>query len=657
MNNSPNKSGACDAASPSSLLMWLLEITMPGTPLYPILRGLILVLRTISPIFNAFGVTFSRLKLKITVVDDDNGGKDLFTVNICVNRATIRLVPDKSIPHGLSLVSKVYSPMSTCCSPSSSNGLHLVALNDDALTLDVDATTSSPLTFFIKWSLSVDALDIIEYDAIPVSSQKSSREAFIVSDRTSHVLLPKYSSLKTPPLAMIANEEALIPFVEQIQRCSLLRCHDVVSSPTNSKVQGSFCTGVSEEASMVSSILSEVREHAYPPSPSCFTAAASSATKSKQRVKMQKTIMKLVQCMKVEIWLEEVKAKLVTSSKSSEVILNSLVFNANSVYQTTPSCQFSCLCDSMSIRTRGGGDMTVDQDVEEGKERVMLISKALKCTGSTHFASFNEIQTQINGIASSLCIVITNKDVDVALGFIPLYNALSGLHTALKDSGGIAKLITSISSDESAHNSTTQLEVALALTVSDIDITVLTTRRCGAPPLVDAAAKGGGNTEGSYDFGPAVILFHLPESKLHWSRDYFRTQPLSMTLGTVEGSFQLASRPVVPWFHLASLEVIVRQDPHIPDTAGVVVFPNITLNALSLQLHWTPPAVFVIASLMSSVLKSCVDANIPHFKLKPAFSPLNFPRSGNVNNGTNSQQDNDSGWSLPRYINCTLFVV
>ncbi len=652
MINLPNKNGVRDAAYRSSFLTWFLEVTMPGTPLYPILRGVIVVLRTISPLFHAFGVTFSRFKVKIAAVDDDDGGKDLINMEICVNRATIRLVPDKSIHHGLSLVLKVYSFMPLCCASSSSNGLHLVAVNDDVLKLDMD-TSSDPLTFFMKWPLSLDANESNSDDkkdddgATPIPQNGNSY--FIVPERASHVLLPKYTSLKIPPLAMVANGETLLQLIERIQSYSLLRCHDVLSSAVNSKVPETFYTCSSEAESLTSSLPTEVPGHSYS-SPSCLTGTAASSHKSRQSIKWMKIISKFVECMKVEIWLEELKAKLVTSGKSSEVILNSLMFNTNGVHQTTPSCQFDCLCASMSIRTTGGGgDMTVNQDIEEGKERMMFTLKVLKCTSFIEFISFNQIHTQINGCISSPSVVITDKDVNVALGFIPLYNSLCGLHMALKDSGRMVKTVPPLLSDESAGTSTIQLEVALALTVSDIEVKALTTRRCGAPPLENAAAEGGGNAEGSYDFDPAVILFHLPELKLHWSQDHLRVQPLSITLGTVKSSFQLAYRPVVPWFHLASLEMIVRQDPHIPDTAGIVVFPNITINALSLQLHWTPPAVFVIASLMSSVVKSCVDANVSQVRLNPAFSPLNYPRSGNVTGGNHSQQSNNSSWFLPRY--------
>ncbi len=657
----PNKNGVHDAACRSSFLTWLLEVTIPGTPLYPILRGVIMVLWTISPLFHAFGVTFSRFKVKIAVVDDDNGdGKDLIDMKICVNRATIRLVPDKSISHGLSLVLKVYSFMPRCCVSSSSNGLHLVAVNDDALKLDMDAKPD-PLTFFMIWSLSVDthesSSDNEKDDDGATPIPQNGNSYFVVPERASHVLLPKYTSLKIPPLAMVANEETLLQLIERIQSCSLLRCHNVLSSAANSKVPETFHTCSSEAESLISSPLTEVPEHPCSSS-SCFTGTAASSTKSRQSIKRIKIISKLVQCMKVEIWLEELKAKLVTSGRSSEVILNSLMFNTNGVHRATPSCQFGCSCASMSIKTRGGGEeTTVNQDIEEGKERMMFASKVLKCTGFMDFISFNHIHTQINGCISSPSVVITDKDVNVVLGFIPLHNSLCGLHMALKDSGRIVKTIPPLFSDELAGTSTTQLDVALALTVSDIEVKALTTRRCGAPSLESAAAEGGGTAEGSYDFDPAVILFHLPESKLHWSQDHLLVQPLSITLGNVESSFQLAYRPLVPWFYLASLEMTVRQDPHIPDTAGIVVFPSITINALSLQLHWTPPAIFVIASLMSSVLKSCVDANISQVTLNPAFSPLNYPRSGNVTGGNHSQQSNNSSWSLPRYLSLIIDVI
>ncbi len=621
---------------------------MPGNQLWPILHGIIVVLRTISPLFKAFGVTFSKFKVKITSEDATDGGKDLTFMEVYMNRASLRLVPDKSIPHGLSLILKVHSSSTLSPRCASSNGLQLVTVDDNALKLDMGAT-SEPLTFFLQWSLSIDAhessSDKKSGGAAPRAQNGSSY--FFVPERTAHVLLPKYASLKIPPLALVANEEALLQLVDRMQSCSWLRCHDVLSS-TTSKISEMVHAHSSPVESKLPSLLAEVPEYLHIFSSSLFGATDASSPQSRQsKNNVLKIVSKLVPWMKMEIWLEELKAKLVMNcGASSEVVLDSLLFHADGVHHNKQSCQFGCSCTSMSIRTRGGGTTTAHEDI--GEERTMFVSQVFKCNGFMDFISSNQVHTQITGCLSSPSVLITDKDVDVALGFIPMYNALCGLHMALRDSGRMVKNMNNRPfSDEPA---TRQLEVTLALTVSGIEVKALTRRRSGAPPLEKAE---GDTAEGCYDdddFDPAVLWFHLPESKLHWSRDRIRDQPVSITLGIVEGNFQLCHRPAVPWLHLASLEMIVRPNPHIPDTAGIVVLPNVTINALSLQLDWTPPAVFVFASLLSSVLKSCVSANISSVAVNPAFGPLNYPRSGNAT-GTHSQQSTtSSSWSFPRYL-------
>ncbi len=680
-----------EAASRPPFLTWLLEVTMSGNPLWPILHGMIVVLRIISPLFRAFGVTFSRLKVKITVVDgDDNNSNNcvvkndrhLSSMEVYVSTSTVRLIPDTSIPHGLSLIFTVYSFSSPC---SSSNGLSLVTVDNDVLKLDMNST-SKPLSFFLLWSLFVDGHNssnsIKEKDdgdgntTITTPRAGGGGTYFVLPVRTGHILLPRYISLTVPPLAMIANEEALLQLIERIQSCSILSyCqHDILSPLATSEIPNESFVSCSSSriGSQISSVYSEdvvhSLEHTFTSSsPSLLPRSTGSSPLLHQSIpsrksrNMLKIVSKLVPWMKVNICFEELKAKLVMNggSMSIEAVLDSLVFYADGVQQSTPSCQFGCSSTFMSIRTRGGGGgggtTVMNQDI--GEERIMFTSQVLKATGFTDFISSNHISSQISGCISSPSVVVTDKDVDIALGFIPIYNALCRLHVALKDSGKMLKSINNGQFDKATDPSTTtQLEIILSLTFTDIKVKALTTRRSGAPPL--EKAEGGGTAKGDcYDFDPAVVLFYLPESRFHWSQDGFRSQPVSITLGIIEGSFQLSHRPLVPWLHLASLEMIIRQDPHTTDITGVVMFPNVTINALSLQLDWTPPAIFVFASLLSSLLKSCVEANISSIILNPRYGPLNYARSGNVT-GNDSQQSSSntstttisSSYFLPWYL-------
>ncbi len=658
-HRSCNDKAALDACR-SSFLAWLLEMTMPGNQLWPILHGIILVLRTISPLFKTFGVTFSRFKVKMTAEDAIDSGKELMFMEVYVNRASLRLVPDKSISHGLSLIVKVHSSTSSpCC--ASSNGLLLVTVDDNALKLDM-GTTSEPLTFFLQWSLSVDAHESSsdKNSGVAVPRTQSDSSYVVVPERTAHVLLPKYTSLKIPTLTLAANEEALLQLIGRIQSCSWLKCHDVLSSTTSEISELTYSHSSPIESELPSHI-TEVPEHPSS-SPFLFGAAADAPSIQSRQSKndnILNIVSKLTPWMKMEIQLEALKAKLVTNcgAATSEVVLDSLLFHADGAHHNKQSCKFGCSCTSMSIRTTGGRSMTAHEN--NGEERTMFVSQVFKCNGFIDFVSSSQVHVQITGHLSSPCIVITDKDVDVALGFSPMYNALCGLHMALRDSGRMVKTINNRRfSDVPA---TRPLEVAIALTVSDIEVKALTRRRSGAPRLGKAEGAGGGTAaEGCYgdDFDPAVLWFHVPESKLHWSRDCIRDQPVSITLGIVEGNFQLCHRPAVPWLHLASLEMIIRPDHHIQDTASIVVFPNVTINALSLQLDWTPPAVFVFASLLSSVLKSCVSAGISSIAVNPAFGPLNHPRSGNATTGNHSQQQSttSSSWSFPRYLHTTYLV-